>query len=73
MLVRGSRRGKIMGNDEDALIERVTALLGHLEEAPATAAVLPFTVAYLVDRLRDSMLVRTNIAGTPENIFSGTP
>ena len=34
---------------------RVWALLAHLEEMPAIAAVLPFTVSYLVGRLRGAV------------------
>lgn len=37
---------------ETALEERVRKLLAHLEETPAIAAPPPFTVGYLVDKLR---------------------
>ncbi|MDO8595786.1 MAG: hypothetical protein Q7R45_04095 [Sulfuricaulis sp.] len=62
-----------METAENALAERVMALLGHLEDTPAVAAVLPFTVSYLVWRVREAMLVGTNIDGALENIFSKTP
>lgn len=39
----------------NALEDRVRVLLAHLDDAPGEAAVLPFTVAYLVEQLREAV------------------
>lgn len=41
-----------MEGKDDALQARAQALLDHLDELPAVREALPFTVAYLLVRLR---------------------
>ena len=43
-----------MEDAENALEARVAELLAHLDSAPVVRAALPFTVSYLVERLREA-------------------
>ena len=48
-----------MEDAENALEARVAELLTHLEELPIVRAALPFTVSYLVERLRQALSAPT--------------
>lgn len=54
-----------MAGNDNALEQRVLDLLGHLNEMPAIEAGLPFTVGYLVGRVREVARVECREPAAP--------